>query len=131
MQGNAIDLHVATADARRKKWSKIEPRVNAVVQDAIMNNDAGEKLKSIEWWASPERITRPMQHHILAPDTDQLVPGAKAWSAQRSLDFRRLCIKNKYIEQGSGLLIIKDEHDTELQYWCCTVLHTYSGYFCF
>lgn len=62
---NTIDLHVARAGDRAKKWSVLAPRVAKVVNDAIAAvADVDPRLlnakdaRAITWYGTPEPISR-------------------------------------------------------------------------
>ena len=129
--GNSIDLHVARADARRTKWSKLEPRVSAVVTDAADYFDyiKTSPFKSLEWYTTPLPITRPVQMVPKNPIT--MSADQRKWAAAQSLAFFRICRKNTWAKVGSIAICIADpdSESRETSYWTCPLTHKYSGEF--
>jgi len=123
--GNAVDLAIANADSKRKKWSIVEPVVKAVVQDAVAHFHTHTTLKHVEWFTPPKPIYRSIPKVLDQPPN--MSARAQKWAASRSLEFHRLCVRNKSISAGSVLVSITDSLAKRLALWLCPLKHSYSG----
>ena len=123
--GNAVDLRVGTAAAKRQKWSQKEPLIKSVISDAVEHHDAGKALFQVGWYATPPPLDRKIPK--VPAQAPLLSQRAKKWAAARALDFHRLCKRNRFIASGSVLVSISDSDSKTLAFWMCPLTHAYTG----
>ena len=124
-EGNAVDLAIANAQSKKQKWSVVKPVVQAVVQDAVDHFHSCQAFKSVEWYTPPKPVYRNIPKVLGQPT--RLSARAQKWAASRSLEFHRLCLRNKSIAAASVLVSITDSLHRKLAFWLCPLKHRYNG----